>query len=57
MTDKIMEDIKSGKGLPPLSGNNDSTAQPGMTTEQRADQGITYEKFVKRGGNESDKNE
>ena len=41
--DKTMDDIKSGKGLPPLSSAEGSNHQPGITTEQRAEKGITYE--------------
>lgn len=44
MSDKIMEDIKSGKGLPPLSNNSGSNTQSGVMTEQRG-KGITYENF------------
>lgn len=33
MSDKTMDDIKSGKGLPPLPGNSDSNNIPGITTE------------------------
>lgn len=45
MSDKIMEDIKKGKGLPPLSNNSTSNTQSGMTTEQR-EHGITHETFT-----------
>ena len=44
MSDKTMDDIKSGKGLPPLPNNSDST-QSGTTMEQRNGKGITYETF------------
>ena len=45
MSDKTMEDIKSGKGLPPLSNNSGSNTQSGVTMEQR-EKGITYETFT-----------
>ena len=48
MSDKTMEDIKSGKGLPPLSNNSGSSAQSGVATEQRG-KGITYETFSRQG--------
>lgn len=48
MSDKIMEDIKSGKGLTPLSNNNNSNTQSGVTMEQR-EKGITYETFTVHG--------
>lgn len=54
MADKVMEDIKSGKGLPPLSNNSGSSAQSGVTTEQRR-KGITYETFSRQ-GNEKNNN-
>ena len=44
--DKTMDDIKSGKGLPPLSSVEGSNHQTGITTEQRAEKGITYENFT-----------
>lgn len=47
--DKTMDDIKSGKGLPPLSSAEGSNHQPGITTEQRAEKGITYENFTYHG--------
>ncbi len=34
--DKTMDDIKSGKGIPPLSSAEGSNHQTGITTEQRA---------------------
>ena len=49
MSDKTMEDIKSGKGLPPLSSNSDSSGQSGVVMEQRAEKGITYEIFTHHG--------
>lgn len=45
MSDKTMEDIKSGKGLSPLSSNNNSSSQFGVTREQKVEKGITYETF------------
>ena len=42
-----MEDIKSGKGLPPLSSNSDSNGQTGVAMEQRAEKGITHEIFTR----------
>ncbi len=47
--DKTMDDIKSGKGLPQLSSAEDSNHQTGITTEQRAEKGITYENFTYHG--------
>lgn len=47
MSDKTMDDIKSGKGLPPLSNNSGSNTQSGVTTEQRG-KGITYETFSRQ---------
>lgn len=47
--DKMMDDIKSGKGLPQLSNTKDSNQQAGITTEQRAEKGITYEIFTHHG--------
>lgn len=43
MSNKTMEDIKSGKGLPPLSNNYNSSSQFGGTMEQKVEKGITYE--------------
>ena len=43
MSDKTMEDIKSGKGLSPLSSNNNFSSQFGVTGEQKVENGITYE--------------
>lgn len=37
MSDKIIDDIKSGKGLPPLSSTNNSGNQSGITTEERSE--------------------
>mgnify|MGYP005961065173 CR=1 FL=1 len=47
--DKTMDDIKSGKGLPQLSSAEGSNYQIGITTEQRAEKGITYENFAHYG--------
>lgn len=47
--DKTMDDTKSGKGLPPLSSVEGSNHQTGITTEQRAEKGITYETFIYHG--------
>ena len=47
--DKTIDDIKSGKGLPQLSGAESSNHQSGITTEQRAEKGITYENFTYHG--------
>lgn len=47
--DKTMDDIKSGKGLPPLSSAEGSNHQIGITTEQRTEKGITYETFTYHG--------
>ena len=47
--DKTMDDIKSGKGLPQLSNAESSNHQTGITTEQRAEKGITYEIFTHHG--------
>ena len=46
--DKTMDDIKNGKGLPQLSSAEGSNHQTGITTEQRAEKGITYETFTWR---------
>lgn len=51
--DKTMDDIKSGKGLPPLSNAEGSNHQAGITAEQRAEKGITYENFTYHGQNHS----
>lgn len=48
MSDKTMEDIKSGKGLPPLSNNSGSGNQSGVTTEQRG-LDINHETFTRQG--------
>lgn len=53
--DKTMDDIKSGKGLPQLSNAESSSHQTGITTEQRAEKGITYENFTYHGKNHSNK--
>lgn len=50
-----MDDIKSGKGLPQLSNAESSNHQTGITTEQRAEKGITYENFTYHGKNHSNK--
>ena len=42
MSDKVMEDIKSGKGLSPLPSDNDSSAHPGVAMGQRTGQEITH---------------
>ena len=47
--DKTMDDIKSGKGLLPLSSVEGSNHQTGITTEQRAEKGITYETLIYHG--------
>ena len=52
MPDKTMEDIKSGKGLPPLSNNSNSNTQSGVTMEQR-ERGITHETFTYHGEKEN----
>mgnify|MGYP000103543715 CR=1 FL=1 len=52
--DKTMEDIKSGKGLSPISNNSDSGTQSGITMEQRA-KGITYETFTYHGDKNNSK--
>ena len=57
MNDKTMDDIKSGKGLPPLSENDDSTNQPGIVMEQRAEKGIIYEMFSQKKDKPNDKTE
>ena len=54
MSDKTMEDIKSGKGIPPLSNNNCSSNQSGITKEQRGS-GITYETFSSKVYDKSNK--
>lgn len=52
MPDKTMEDIKSGKGLTPLSNNSNSNTQSGVTMEQR-EKGITHETFTNHGEKKS----
>ena len=47
--DKTMDDINNGKGLPQLSSAGGSNHQTGITTEQRAEKGITYETFTYHG--------
>lgn len=47
--DKTMDDIKNGKGLPQLSSVEGSNHQTGITIEQRAEKGITYETFTYHG--------
>lgn len=51
MSDKTLEDIKKGKGLPPLpTGNTDST--PGLSKEQRnGNSGLRTDIFTKNNGN------
>ncbi len=39
--DKIRDDIESGKGLPPLSSDEESNQQVGITIEQRGEKDIT----------------
>lgn len=51
--DKTMDAIKSGKGLPQLLNTEDSNHQTGITTEQRAEKGITYENFTYHGDKHS----
>ena len=53
--DKTMDDIKNGKGLPQLSSVEGSNHQTGITTEQRAEKGITYEIFTHHGEKRSNK--
>lgn len=56
MGDSTMEDIKSGKGLQPLQSSTQSTStQSGVTTEQRAEHGVTYETFTKHDTREGGK--
>ena len=51
MSDSTMNDIKSGKGLSPLQGATQSAPkQSGVTTEQRAEHGVTHETFTKNDG-------
>lgn len=45
MSDSTMDDIKSGKGLPPLP-NDTNISNDGTTTEQRDSNGVTYEIFT-----------
>ena len=47
MADSTLDDIKSGKGIPPLSDSTSSnTGKSGITTSQQSDKaGITYEHF------------
>ena len=53
--DKTMDDIKNGKGLSPLSSAEGSNHQTGITTEQRAEKGITYEIFTHHGEKRSNR--
>ena len=53
--DKTMDDIKNGKGLPQLSSTGGSNHQIGITTEQRAEKGITYETFTYHGEKRSNR--
>ena len=53
--DKTMDDIKSGKGLPQLSSAESSNHQVGITAEQRAEKGITYENFTYHGEKRSNR--
>ena len=53
--DKTMDDIKNGKGLPQLSSAEGSNHQTGITTEQRAEKGITYETFTYHGEKRSNR--
>lgn len=53
--DKTMDDIKNGKGLPQLSSTEGSNHQTGITTEQRAEKGITYEIFTHHGEKRSNR--
>ena len=46
-TDKTMQDIKSGKGLPPLSSTTNQSTANGISTEQRGyDSGFSFENFT-----------
>ena len=47
--DKTMDDNKNGKGLSQLSSAEGSNHQTEITTEQRAEKGITYETFTYHG--------
>ena len=53
MSDKILEDIKNGKGIPPLPNNGASVNRPGLTTEQRDRKGLTHETFSFNDGKKS----
>ncbi len=56
MSDSTMDDIKSGKGLQPLQSSTQSTStQSSVTTEQRAEHGVTYETFTKHDSKERNK--
>lgn len=54
----LLEDIKSGKGLPPITPSNTDNNTPGLTTEHRAEDvvGLCTERFTKS-DNENDKGE
>ncbi len=42
--DKLLEDIKKGKGLPPLNSQSSGNSA-GLTTEQRSDEsGMRYDR-------------
>lgn len=45
MSDKLMDYINKGKGLPPLPSNGSKGTQPGVTTEKRGDTGVRTDKF------------
>ena len=53
--DKATDHIKNGKGLPQLSSAEGSNHQTGITTEQRAEKGITYEIFTHHGEKRSNR--
>lgn len=48
------KEVDVTKGLPPLSSAESSNHQIGITTEQRAEKGITYESFTYHGEKRSE---
>lgn len=45
MSDKMMDDINKGKGLPPIPSNCPRGSQSGVPTEKRGDAAIRTDKF------------
>lgn len=49
MSDQTMENIKSGKGLEPISSDTSQNNRPGVALEQRGQDGISHEIFTYNG--------